>query len=229
MRVNSCTTADLMTKSGPVKQLAKFFAPVFVHETVHKEQAAWLDSKKFPAVFPQEDEVEAMSVEALYLIEKTKKDPEFTKMLSSGGPFSPYLKSEAGLEEKFRKDPREFRRSVKCEYYPYRESFEATVSKILLTTDLISYELQRRKNLSKEELAQLEKECLDEADAGEIPSEETIVMQKKAVLEKWRGYYLRWYKELRVRVEGQIDWAEKARAKIAAEKTEVTAKAVPLP
>ncbi len=216
MRTNGYTTKDLMTKKEPIERLARFLSPFFVHEATHQQQNAWIKSKHLMDPYPHDDEVEAMSVEALYVIEKMKKDPAFVKMFSSGGMFSSYLRAEAIKGKRFLEDPREFRRVIRSAYYPDRPSFEAAASMFTASSEVITRELNRRQSLSEKEQARLEKEGL--ANTKGLSLEAGVPKLKTSVLKVLRNYYLYWYAEFRKRITQEISWADSTLAAIMADK-----------
>lgn len=197
MRVNGYTIKDLHSKEEPVKELASFLSPLLIHEATHMEKFNWLKSEGlFDATkFNQEFEIEPMSNEALFITEKMKNDSSFAAMFSRD--YSPYLKEEKENTKIFQEDIRQFRNMVRNCYYTSIPSFETVASANLSDAAAISDELQRRKDLSKEEQDKLEKEGLDtEADL-----KENITKIKTSVLEKSREFYLSWYSTMRAKIE----------------------------
>lgn len=226
MRTNKYTPADLVSRPEPIIRLAGFLSPNFVHEATHKEQRDWFDSAEVAQTYTQELEVEAMSVTALYMLEKAGTDKVFAQMLSSEKKQSAYLKEETQKAVNFKADPRGFRRTVRSEYYPDIESFEATAAACLSAADTISAELQRRRTLP----ASVQK-LLEDTGAGadyEKPLLKMLGRLKTSVLENELRSELKWLKEFSKRNEEQILWADKALAKITAERKPAAGKIPPV-
>lgn len=130
LRSNRLTPAALLTSEKHIRELALLLSPTFIHEAAHQEQAFWLSANKLRDTGISDFEVETMSIEALYIMEKYKKDAAFSAMISSGTA-SRYLGEIAERAAQFKKDPVEFRKTVRCVYYPTLMSFETAASYIL--------------------------------------------------------------------------------------------------
>lgn len=204
LEAHDYTPRDLQTKPEALKKLAAFLSPVFVHESTHQQQLAWLKSRQFPPEFGHDSEIEAISVASIYIIEKSSKDPSFARMLSSDKSFPFYTENLLQSAKDLQTDPREFKRKIQSTQYSTLPSFEATASRFLSATAMIADELQRRKNLPVAEQQKLEAAGLT-ANSG-MPLNAVIRKIKTSLLEEWKKKGLEWYSETLKQKEVCSEW-----------------------
>lgn len=201
---------NLLSSPAAIKELAAFLSPVLVHEAVHQRQTAWAEAGKMKKIYPQEYEIEAASTEALYIIEKIRKDRDFAAMLASAA--SGYNKEKAQRGDSFFKDPREFKRSIQDSYYPDLPSFETYASNILLRADELSAEIKRREKLPQKEQDRFEKMGYGTMEltvnGRKVFAQPSQI--KTSVLKKWVMEYLHWYSEGKDRITREAEWINDA-------------------
>ena len=114
--------------SDPVKRrdLARLLAPIFVHEAQHHRQDLWAQSRGVPMASGEAVELEAMQVEALFTIQKSR-DPAFRAAID-GHRDSDLAADDADLADNMRRlGPAGFRTYIRTRYYvgfPSLESLE---------------------------------------------------------------------------------------------------------
>lgn len=221
------TSEDLLTKPEAIKEMARYLAPLFVHEATHYDQVIWYESKNLSSPYSQDSEIEAMSVEALYAIEKSLKDTKFREMVSSKEEFFPYLRITSKYIKQFQEDPREFRRITQHDY-AYAPSFETAESKILSEMPTIITELERREKLPGEEQKKLRNL---KYNGPKNPTADIATELGTRELEKIRDSYRYRHFELKKRIESHVKWADDTLKKILAEETPspLTEQTVPPP
>lgn len=141
MRIHRLTPRDLLDSAEHLKRLALLLSPAFIHEATHQEQQVWLSARKLRDPGISDFEVETMSMQALYVMEKYKKDADFRALVSSETSPSDYLSQIAGLAAQFKKDPAEFRKTVRGVYYSTLISFETAASLMLESAKDAKYDL----------------------------------------------------------------------------------------
>lgn len=206
MRLTGTSSSELLNNPRKTRELARFLSPIFVHESLHLEQNAWRRKNRISDSFSQDGEIEAMSAEALFFAEKSRKDREFRKMVSALGEYSDYLSEETDYVKALLEDPREFRRKIRCETYSTRPSFEAAEAMYMQRTgmNLILEELKRRGNLPSDEQRKLLKSRI--RITGKAPRSEIISEVGTKKLEQTRNYYFRWHSQLKKRTESEVKW-----------------------
>lgn len=110
---------DLSKDRELLRTLTIELTPLFVHEATHQRQYQWAVDSRVSEVGSQNVEVEAMETEALFVVEKSMRDPSFLARLKADAK-SPGLAAEALDEARALTDggPAAFRDSVNGEYYP---------------------------------------------------------------------------------------------------------------
>jgi len=168
LRVNNLTADNLLRDQAAIASLAKYVSPMFVHEASHQMQHGWADKAGVYKPYVQEDEIESNSMEALYTIEKLKKDARFKDLFSKMRGVSTYAGQRLALAQRFNRSPDNFGENIRQLYYYGLPSFDGASSQIL---SAISSELDRRKKLDASELNELERSGvpLGEALAMTVP------------------------------------------------------------
>lgn len=137
------TTVDkALSNPEAVRRLGVAFSSTFVHETTHQRTHAWETANglhAFPAV---DDEQSAMENEAVFLIEKFRRDKTFAadfrraaepsslagRIAASTGLTKPgpvnIAADSLGMAKMFRDDPEHFTRVVRSSMYAYRSGNE---------------------------------------------------------------------------------------------------------
>lgn len=117
-----------------VRRLAVALSPVFVHEATHHRYSEWQrsnDLKAFPSV---ENEIEAMETEALFVLEKFKRDKAFAREYRAAAGMGRIIQDDNVATEtvraamSFRDDPEGFRRYVRNDMYAYRAGHEGVAA-----------------------------------------------------------------------------------------------------
>ena len=153
-KFKSFTTADLLSnRRGAMTHLMNFVAPVIVHEAAHQMQHKWSSSRKIFDPYSKEDEVEAISKQSLFVLQKYGKDESFRKLVDQDKEVSSYMELNVQLADQFERDPVRFLRRVGDIYYPKVPSAQVACS---YTLSLIETELKRRATLEEEDRHALE-------------------------------------------------------------------------
>ena len=77
------TIDDLAKDRALLGDLIHEVAPIFVHESTHQMQDTWARQPKIPFYGGEGPEEEAMTVEALYVLQKEKLDPCYSSFLAA--------------------------------------------------------------------------------------------------------------------------------------------------
>ncbi|MEA3306804.1 MAG: hypothetical protein U9Q34_03365 [Elusimicrobiota bacterium] len=152
MRIRGITTKEL--EGEEINNLAKYLAPMFIHEGTHQMQHAWADKNNIYKPYTQEDEIEANSMEALYTLQKLKNDKEFSSLMKEMKGNSDYAETRIKLAMRFKKDRGLFANDIRQKYYYGLPSFASARAEILKA---ISDELLRRESLDAAALGDIEK------------------------------------------------------------------------
>jgi hypothetical protein len=181
------TRADLLDNPAVQRRLARRLSPVFVHEATHHAQHAWMSRHGLARYFTHDDEIEAYSNEALFMLEKAASDPAF---------FADIDTDDHDAADRMREDPSLFRRIVR-RVYSTMPSFEAAAAFHLMLADAISEELARREKSPSAKPAaypfaygDLPLKTLIEKDAVSVAQ---VLQLPDARLRHWRDYLIRWY------------------------------------
>jgi len=170
LRANNTSSDKMVGSKEQLAGLGKYLSPMLAHEGTHQMQHAWADKAGVYKPYVQEDEEEANSMEALYTMEKLKKDPKFKSMLiKMRNSSSSYAGKRLELERTFKKNTDEFGDKVSQVYYPGLPSFGAASSQ---TLSAISGELGRRSALAAAEQAEIEKTGTNLEEARAMTTQE---------------------------------------------------------
>lgn len=170
MRARGYTSETVLRDPAQLRELAKYMAPAVVYEAGHKSQADWARAGGLYLPRTQENEIEAMSLEALFTTEKLASDPEFSRILGDSRAFSSYASKRLDVATEFRSGrTRGFSDAVRQRYFPALPSLDAAASRVLLS---VSGELERRAALPAAEQALLRTNGLTLQEAMEMSPEE---------------------------------------------------------
>jgi hypothetical protein len=67
-----CIPEQVSSGGKKTDELARYLAPVFVHEATHESQSFWWKQKRIPHVYNQQEEVEAFATQNVFILEKSK-------------------------------------------------------------------------------------------------------------------------------------------------------------
>jgi hypothetical protein len=169
MRIRGLTTKDL--EGEEINNLAKYLSPMLIHEGTHQMQHAWADKNNIYKSYTQEDEIEANSLEALYTLEKLKKDDEFSSLMKGMRKNSTYAKTRIEFAIKFGANTDKFASAIRQTYYYALPSFASSRAEILKT---ISDELIRRESLDATVIGDIEKYGKSVSEVMSLTSSELI-------------------------------------------------------
>ncbi len=156
MRVKGYTTKSVMTNKDQLDEVAKFISPAFVHQAGIQMQDAWAKEKGIYKPLNQEDEISASSMEAIYTLEKIKKDEGFRgifKDFSEIADDSYASKVTQNAKLYAEEGSTQFGSAMRNLHYGDLPSMQAASSKIIYA---INTEIARRDGLSKEKKAEVE-------------------------------------------------------------------------
>ena len=150
MRLKGYTAASVMSDKKQLAEIAKYMSPAVVYEAAHRDQAKWAKKNRAYKPHTQEDEIEAMSQEALYTAEKMQKDESFSGIFTSVEKYSKYAAKRVENASTYTQGKKMFADNVRmgCQELPSLSSAEAN------TINGISEELARRAKLTAEQRAE---------------------------------------------------------------------------
>jgi hypothetical protein len=155
------TLRDLGTDPALLQQLTTQLSPLFVHEARHHVQEEWFKSQGLPWIYGQSTEQETIQFEAMYILEKSMRDPSFRKRLEADRAGSGLARESISKAERLRTNGPDFvRQSVNAWHYPELLSLEGRVWCSIdwhrTAAADIAAELKRREGLPPAERAALE-------------------------------------------------------------------------
>jgi hypothetical protein len=155
------TLDDLSTDARLLKGLTRELSPLFVHEATHHRQEAWATAQRIQFLGGQNVELEAMQVEAMFIIEKSRIDPAFLSALIEEADSSTLARESLMKAQRMMDgDPWYFREAIKTHHYPGKLSLEGVTWEQLHSrhtlVDQIQAELARRAALPTGDAARLE-------------------------------------------------------------------------
>lgn len=122
------TLRDLGTDPALLQQLTTQLSPLFVHEARHHVQQEWFKSQGLPWIYGQSTEQETIQFEAMYILEKSMRDPSFRKRLEADRAGSGLARESISKAERLRTNGPDFvRQSVNAWHYPELLSLEGRV------------------------------------------------------------------------------------------------------
>lgn len=190
MDMRGITTSQLLSDPAQLTGLSNYVAPLLVHEAAHQMQHS-VSAGKMADPYTQSDEAESASAEALFTLEKMKKDTEFAALMNRAQDSSPYAKQLLARADQLSKNPLAFRRQIARQDYPNLPDLETASAQILAIAD---DELNRRDALCCDELADLERDGFDMDVVSRISVQEMAEIAgsvKTAVLEQVRAEFIK--------------------------------------
>ena len=153
LRANNISPDALVKDKDAMAGLTKYVSPIFVHEATHQMQHKWAADAGIYKPYTQEDEIEALSMEALHTTQKKASDPRFRSIFLTMGKSSSYAQQRVEVSKRFEGNQKEFGDFVRQQYYYGVPSFEAASSEVLTA---VSAELERRRGLGAAEIGEIE-------------------------------------------------------------------------
>lgn len=122
------TLRDLGTDPELLQSLTTQLSPLFVHEARHHVQQEWFKSQGLPWIYGQSTEQETIQFEAMYILEKSMRDPAFRKRLEADRAGSDLARESISKAERLRRSgPDWVRQTVNAWHYPELLSLEGRV------------------------------------------------------------------------------------------------------
>jgi|GEM_PF-4685732 hypothetical protein len=179
---------DLFADPLLLSALARGLAPFFLHESVHYLQYVWRKDAKLLQVFTQEDEIEAYSAEASYVLEQRR----------ASGSDEDFDIDNRQAADRLEEDPAHFARIIRRIYtdLPSHAFFSAGLLKIVVK---LSAELARRASLDASARAQTEHSTWDPSwrwaleHGGDISLDIPSASEKSLLF--WQDELIRWITE----------------------------------
>lgn len=152
---------DLIAQPALLSDLVREVAPVFVHEATHHRQDVWAKDLHIKDSWSQYQEIEAMETEAVFVLEKSSRDPAYRAYLEKAAKTSPNAREALSLARRMEtQGADQFRRSIRAWHYPGLLSLEGETWERLshgtLVIDDLRTELSRRAFLPAAVRAKLE-------------------------------------------------------------------------
>lgn len=169
LRANNISPDALVKDKAAMAGLTKYISPIFVHEATHQMQHKWAADAGIYKPYTQEDEIEALSMEALHTTQKKASDPRFRSIFLTMGKSAPYAQQRIEVSKRFEGNQKEFGDFVRQQYYYGVPSFEAASSQVLTA---VSGELERRRTLSPAEIGDIESYGKSLAEVRQMSAQE---------------------------------------------------------
>jgi len=110
-------TVDEIKKNTEAMQgLVWELAPCFVHEGTHHMQDVWARENNIPRWYVQRKETETMSLQALFVLEKSRANPDYAAFLQERKPVSERVQTDLRRSRSLETDPVEFRDGIRTLY-----------------------------------------------------------------------------------------------------------------
>ena len=147
MRLKGYTASSVMSDASQLADIARYMSPAVVYEAAHRDQAKWAKKKGAYKPHTQEDEIDAMSAEALYTAEKMQKDSSFAKTFTEIESYSNYAAKRMENASSYTQGKKMFADNVRlgCSELP---TISSAASSLIAG---INDELARRSKLTAEE------------------------------------------------------------------------------
>ncbi|OGR65395.1 MAG: hypothetical protein A2X31_10205 [Elusimicrobia bacterium GWB2_63_22] len=169
LRANNITPDALVKDKFAMAGLTKYISPIFVHEATHQMQHKWAADAGVYKPYTQEDEMEALSMEALHTSQKKTSDLRYRFIFVKMGKSSTYAQQRVEVSKRFEGNQEEFGEFVRKQYYYGVPSFDAASSQVL---SAVSGELERRRGLSAAEIKDVEDFGKDLNEARKMSAQE---------------------------------------------------------
>ncbi len=177
MRLKGYTVNSVLTNPAQLAEIAKYMSPVVVYEAAHKSQIDWAAAKGIYLPRTQENEIEAMSLEGLYTVEKLQKDASFRTVFEDTKEFSVYSSKRVQIATEYKSQrTKGFANTVRQRYFSGLPSLDAAASQVL---GAVTNELERRAGMTVAEVAAM--------DASGFNLQETMQMSPEELAGEVRG------------------------------------------
>lgn len=104
VRSRGKTIDDLSRDPALLRDLTRTVAPEFVHESTHEMQDAWAKAQGIPFQNGEGVEQEALTVQALFVLQKEKIDPSYRRFLEANKNSSTLVANDLWQAENLKKD-----------------------------------------------------------------------------------------------------------------------------
>lgn len=152
---------DVLSDPPLLEKVSMLLSASFIHEATHQAQDAFMKERGVFQIFAQHDEMEAMSVQALFVLEQGKARPAYKKFLEDNQGTYGVCALDLSLGQGLARGPRYYRRSMMNEQYPDVASLEAQTAQWLdrfeESKEILQAELARRAKLSEAERKAVER------------------------------------------------------------------------
>lgn len=203
LRAESLSLPALLSDPSALRRLARALCPAFVHEATHQMQHARRSGEDRLRFFTQDEEIEAFTVEALHVLERSLREPGYRRQVR---------RDDAEAADRLSEDAALFGRIVR-RIYSELPSFESFAASCLRLAGAMSRELARR-----------------EAHPGSAPafswdfdarslerglfSLSNVALMTTDGLRQTQGFILRWYAGAAREMSEVRSWAERTRREI---------------
>ncbi len=168
MRMKGYTADSVLRDPAQVAEIARYMSPAVVYESAHRAQAARNAGRYMPRV--QEDEIEAMSLEGLFMSEKFAADPAFRQLFSGARDYSSYADKRVAVATRYAKTgAKGFATTVRQLYASGLPSLDGAAAQV---RSAVAAELTRRESLTAAERGEIDAAGLTLEQALEMSPEE---------------------------------------------------------
>ncbi|TPW20384.1 MAG: hypothetical protein FD126_1740 [Elusimicrobia bacterium] len=177
-------TAQDLLKGEMFDKVLKATLSTIVHEAVHQEQNVWRRDKKLPYWDVVEHEIEAKSLEAAFVLEKSAQDPKgYGKFMAENQKSSILVREGAAIAQMLARSPKTFRMAIQADYYPSEISIEANAAGAYDNEMLVSMNAAVRAELKRRQaLAPAERQRLEASAAPRLDGRYTREQWNAAIL-----------------------------------------------
>jgi len=138
------TVNSVLTNKTQLSEVAKYMSPMVVYEASHRSQNAWAAKAGIYKAHTQEDEIDAMASEALYMNEKTRSDASFSKLFEEARDYSHYADKRVNNARNYAQGGKIFSDGVRMTYADLPSLGSASAN----TLTAVNRELERRAAMS---------------------------------------------------------------------------------
>lgn len=152
MRLKGYTASSVLTNKAQLTEIAKYMSPTVVYQAAKRNQESWAKRNNVYKTDTQEDEIDAMSLEALYMYEKMSKDNAFYDIFTGISGYSNYAAKRVNNVTNFSRGQKKFADSVRVANADLPSLSSVTAN----TSYVVAKELERRAAMSAEERESLD-------------------------------------------------------------------------
>lgn len=218
MRMKGYTADSVLRTPAQVAEIARYMSPAVVYESAHRAQAARNAGRYMPRV--QEDEIEAMSLEGLFMNEKFARDASFRELFTGARDYSSYADKRVAVATRYAKTgAKGFATTVRQLYASGLPSLDGAAAQVRVA---IAAELTRREGLPAAERGEIDAAGLTLEQAMEMSPEElagsAADVRTSALLKLQRdlgdmGFYRSGYRAAEEETRGALTGAKPKPAK----------------